>query len=271
MEGILTIIIAIIGFIFLVDFPEDAHKSWFFLKSDELQLMIDRVDRDRGDAHITPFNFKTYMAQAKDWKIWLFATNFGLSGLVTYSASYFLPIILRESLGFSVVKAQCLTAPCYVFSFLLGFVESWISDKFNVRAHILIFNGCLEIIGIGILGYADQPYVRYFGAFLIVGGANSNVPAALTYQANNVVGQWKRAFTSATIVAMGGIGGIIGGTTFRTQDSPDYRPGLYTCFLAAALTIISVMITTLYMFMQNRKQAQGKIVIEGIEGFRYTL
>ena len=110
-EGIITIIIAIIGYIFLVDFPEDAHKSKFFLNDDELRIMIDRVDQDRGDAHVTPFDIWSYLAQGKDWKVWCFAANFGLSGLVTYSISYFLPIILRDTLGFSVTLSQCLTAP----------------------------------------------------------------------------------------------------------------------------------------------------------------
>lgn len=94
-EGIITVIIAILGYFFLVDFPEDAHKSLFFLKDDEIQIMIDRVEVDRQDAHVTPFHFWTYMAQAKDWKIWFFAVNFGLSGLVTYSISYFLPVSLQ--------------------------------------------------------------------------------------------------------------------------------------------------------------------------------
>jgi DMSO reductase anchor subunit len=93
----------------------------------------------------------------------------------------------------------------------------------------------------------------------------------MTYQANNVVGQWKRAFTSANMVAMGGVGGIIGGTVFRSQDAPQYVPGLITCFLAAGVTIISVAATTVYMLSQNRKQAKGLLVIEGVEGFRYTL
>lgn len=70
---------------------------------------------------------------------------------------------------------------------------------------------------------------------------------------------------------MGGVGGIIGGTVFRSQDSPEYTPGLITCFLAAGITILSVGITSIYMIIQNRKQAQGKIIIEGVEGFRYTL
>ena len=51
----------------------------------------------------------------------------------------------------------------------------------------MIFNCLVEIAGVAILGFARLPYVRYFGAFLITGGANSNVPLSMTYQANNVV------------------------------------------------------------------------------------
>lgn len=185
--------------------------------------------------------------------------------------SYFLPLILRQTLGFSVAASQCLTAPCYVFSFLLGFAESWISDRFVIRGHILAFNCVLQIIGVAVLGFATQPYVRYFGAFLITGGSNGNVPASMTYQANNIVGQWRRAFTSATIVAAGGIGGIIGSCAFRRQDSPEYIPGLITCFLAAGATLLSVATTTCYFIIKNRQQAKGLVIIEGIEGFRYTL
>jgi MFS family permease len=109
--GVLTVIIAIVKYFLLVDFPEDAAKSWKFLNPEELQIMIDRVDKDRGDAHVTPFKLGKYLKQAKDWKIWFFAANFGLSAVVTYSVAYFLPIILREDLGFYLVLSQCLSAP----------------------------------------------------------------------------------------------------------------------------------------------------------------
>ncbi|KAK3701553.1 hypothetical protein LTR37_015407 [Vermiconidia calcicola] len=270
-EGIITIIIAIIGYIFLVDFPEDAHKSKFFLTSEEIELMNERIERDRGDSHVTKFDIWKYLAEAKDWKCWLFATNFGCAGLVTYSIAYFLPIILRDTLEFSVVMSQCLTAPCYVFSFAVGFIQSIISDKYNTRGAFLVFNALLQITGVAVLGFATPPYARYFGAYLITAGANSNVPISISYQSNNIVGQWKRAFVSANMVAMGGVGGIIGTLVFRSQDAPEYIPGLITCFLAAGTVIASVATTTTYMMIQNRKQAKGQIVIEGIQGFRYTL
>lgn len=78
-------------------------------------------------------------------------------------------------------------------------------------------------MGVCLLGFAKNSNVRYFGAFFIVGPAFANIPFALTYQANNILGQWKRAFCSATIVGAGGIGGIIGSLVFREQDAPAYR------------------------------------------------
>lgn len=176
-----------------------------------------------------------------------------------------------KSVRARTVEPKADSIQCYCFSFLLGFTESWISDKYNKRAHILLFNCFLEIIGIAVLGFAQQPYVRYFGAFLVTGGVNANVPASMTYQANNIVGQWKRAFASATMVAAGGIGGIIGVTVFRSQDAPEYVPGLVTCFLAVGVVIMSVTTTTIYFIVQNRKQAKEGKILEGVQGFRYTL
>jgi len=42
---------------------------------------------------------------------------------------------------------------------------------------------------------------------------------------NNIVGQTKRAFTSALVIGAGGVGGIVASTVFRAADAPTYRPG----------------------------------------------
>jgi hypothetical protein len=65
------------------------------------------------------------------------------------------------------------------------------------------------------MGFHKNANVRYFGVFLTTAGANSNIPATMSYQANNIRGQWKRAFCSATLVGAGGIGGVAGGLVFR--------------------------------------------------------
>jgi hypothetical protein len=118
-EGIATCIAALIAYWFIVDFPEDAKNSWKFLSEEETQIMIDRVDHDRGDAHLTKFSLKEYLKVSGDWKVWFFAANFGLSAVVTYAVAYFLPIVLKDGLGYSTVASLCLPAPVSTLLFNL--------------------------------------------------------------------------------------------------------------------------------------------------------
>jgi len=111
IEGILTVLLGVFGWFLLIDFPEQATKAWRFLNDEEVKLVVDRINADRHDVEATPFNFKEYISYAGDWKIWVFGANIGLTSIVNYSASYFLPIILREGLGYSVAAAQCLNTP----------------------------------------------------------------------------------------------------------------------------------------------------------------
>ena len=76
--------------------------------------------------------------------------------------------------------------------------------------------------------FAKGNATRYVGVFFAVAGSNANIPATMAYQANDVRGQWTRAFSSATLVGFGGIGGIVSSVAFRSQDAPEYRPGMWT-------------------------------------------
>lgn len=93
---------------------------------------------------------------------------------------------------------------------IIAYIVSWVGDKYRVRAHLLFGGTLLMVIGLSITAYAKIHGVRYFGVFLLVTGSVSNVPALLAYQANNICGQWKRAFTAAAMISFGGIGGIAG-------------------------------------------------------------
>ena len=138
----------------------------------------------------------------------------------------------------------------------------WAGDKYRIRGPIIIFNMVVCLIGLPIMGFAKSPAVQYFGVFLTTAGANSNIPAAMSYQANNIRGQWKRAFCSATLVGFGGIGGIAGGLVFRTQDAPNYRPGIYACIACCLLSIVIVGLLTLKFMRSNAKAERGEVELE---------
>lgn len=93
----------------------------------------------------------------------------------------------------------------------------------------------------------------------------------MAYQANNIRGQWKRAFCSATMIGTGGVGGIAGSLVFRTRDSPSYRPGFYAAIASNALVLITVGMTSAYLKIQNRKADRAGKILEGSPGFRYTI
>lgn len=76
MEGLLTVVIGIMGYIFMVNFPEESHNSWGFLTEKERDFVIRRLNRDRADAETPSFSFRRFFRPVLDWKIWFYAICF---------------------------------------------------------------------------------------------------------------------------------------------------------------------------------------------------
>jgi len=190
IEGLITCVFGIGGYFLIVDFPEKAggKKSWRFLTEKEARFMVSRIERDRADAIPTRFSVGMYLKNALDTKVWGFAFLFGLTTTNTYAIAYFLPVILRNGMGFSIAKAQCLVAPPYAAAAIVMYGFATLGDKYHIRGPIVIFNAVLGLIGLPLLGYMKNDGVRYFGVFLATIAGNANVPAILTYQANNIRG-----------------------------------------------------------------------------------
>ncbi|KAF2753132.1 major facilitator superfamily transporter [Pseudovirgaria hyperparasitica] len=276
IEGTVTCIIAIGGYWALVGFPDDVnYKSFHFLAPQEIAFIVRKVNRDRGDTKLEPFNLRKFLGAGSDWKIWCYALIFFNTTTVTYALAYFLPIILHVNMKFSIGASQCLVAPPYVFGAFVMYGTGYVGDRFKIRGPLILFNMLLCLIGLPIMGFHSSPAVRYFGVFLVTAGANANVPSVMSYQANNIRGQWKRAFCSATLVGFGGVGGIAGSLVFRDQDSPTYHPGAYACIACCLLTVVLVCILSVAFYVENGKQARGEKRLESqdddVHGdFRYT-
>lgn len=91
MEGLLTVAIAVMGYLVLVDFPDRST----FLSPEQKAMVVERIHRDRGDSVADPMTTKKFLSYLAEPKIWLFAVWFCVTTLGTYSMSYFLPRILK--------------------------------------------------------------------------------------------------------------------------------------------------------------------------------
>lgn len=273
MEGVITCTLGLIGYCLIVRFPDQemARPSFKFLKPEECRFVISNLNKDRGDVDPEPFAIVKFLRPALDLEIWGFALIFFCTTTVTYSFSFFLPIVLKDNMGFSTAAAQCLVAPPYVLAAIMIYGTSWVGDRYKTRGLILVFNTIVGLVGLPLMGFHGNANVRFFGAFLGVAGANSSIPAAMAYQANNIRGQWKRAFCSATLVGFGGIGGIAGSLIFRSQDAPQYTWGFVGTIVANCVVLVTVAVLSFVFRRRNKKADSGELIIEGLQGFRYTL
>lgn len=92
-----------------------------------------------------------------------------LSCLTTmaYALSFFLPIILRENMGFSIAEAQCLSAPQYVAAAIVMWCAAWVGDRYHVRGPVILFSCTLTFIGLPLMvcSHIDNASIRDCCAF----------------------------------------------------------------------------------------------------------
>lgn len=110
---------------------------------------------------------------------------------------------------------------------------------------------------------SKQVTVRYIGTYLTTGAYVSNWAALNAYQANNIVGQWKRATIAAAVTACNGLGGIAGSFIVRQQEAPWYPTAVWVSIGSHILMIAIVGGFTLYFRYMNNAETKRHRIIEG--------
>lgn len=72
----MTIVIAIISYFTILDFPDRAHLKSKLLTKAQCEQVMQRIDEDRADAAREPWNFKKYFAAGADPLIYSYALIF---------------------------------------------------------------------------------------------------------------------------------------------------------------------------------------------------
>jgi sugar phosphate permease len=270
VQGAFAMVFGILTYFWMVDFPEHADRSLYFLTKEEQALAVSRIQADRGDVQAEDFSWVNVLSHATDIKVYGFACLFFLLNLVSTSLSYFLPIILQSGMGFSEDKSILLLAPPYYYAVIPALLSSVVGDSYSLRGPVIMFNSLCLIVGFCMLGFADQIIVRYIGTYLATGAYVSNWAALSAYQSSNVAGQWKRAFTAATVTAFNGAGGIAGSFIVRQPEAPCYFTAIWVSIGSHLMMIGLVAAFTLGFWRANKRQRAGKSIIERTEGFRYT-
>lgn len=162
VEGAITSSICLIGWFIIIDFPTQADT---FLKPEEKEFIIARINNDSGDAKEDPITMERVVHHLKDWKLYVWAFNLMASTLPGYAYSYFKTVIL-VGMGFSNTQSQLLSAPPYIIAAIFTYLGGWLTDKYQIRGPVIAVHQLLTAVGMLITAYGGASGARYFGIFL---------------------------------------------------------------------------------------------------------
>jgi hypothetical protein len=103
--GVITVGLAVAAAFLIVDFPEKSH----FLTTEQKAWVIERVQRDRGDAIPDKLTFTTFKRDISDFKIWAFAYLFmtATTGAYACKSTIYLPLSQPQSVRYQAEVKRC--------------------------------------------------------------------------------------------------------------------------------------------------------------------
>ncbi|KAF4554809.1 MFS-type transporter-like protein 48 [Elsinoe fawcettii] len=250
VEGVPTILMAPVVWFFLPDSPHKAR----FLTAEEKDLASAREVRQVGTtSRIGGINWSDALHSFLDIKSWLQAIMYFSCNTAYGSLPVFLPTFLQESLGFSSINAQGLTAPPYFFSFIITILTPWIADRVQQRGLMIIFLSLVGGTGYILLATVENTWVRYFAVFLAAGGVFPAISNVLPWVTNNQGSETGRGIAVVVLNLVGQCGPVLGTKMYPTTEGPRYVKGHAVC--AGFLFFNAVVAGTLrtYLQWQNKK------------------
>ena len=212
LEGLLTVIVAVVAFFTIYDFPETAS----FLSPAERAWVIHRLKYQGSEtsgqmvAESEGFKWKYVKDAFLDWQIYLGLWMYWGIVCPLYGISLFLPSIIKQ-LGYTSSTAQLLTVPIYITAAVLAIVVAWASDRSGQRSPYIF--GCNCVTGLGFImviaasAKGGVPGVVYAGIFIAVLGIYPAFPGNVTWISNNLAGNYKRSAGMAIHIGMGNLAG----------------------------------------------------------------
>ncbi|KAJ5937114.1 Major facilitator superfamily domain general substrate transporter [Penicillium verhagenii] len=266
IPGAITIFLAIPIFLFLTDFPESS--SW--LSPSDLERVQERLREDRGEQIDDKISFQKALRDLRDWRIWVLASLLFFPTAGSYTMAFFTPSIL-SGLGYDIAFCQILVTPPYLLAAIFAIVTGIISDRVRMRSPFIIGFSIVTLAGVIMISWGNNTGCKMAGIFLAVVGNNCAIPTVLAFLSNNIVGSSKRQIAVPLQTSFGALGGIFGSLVFREQDYPAYRPGIYASIACIVVCMAITLGITVHFYRENEAADKNGKILEGLEGYRYTL
>ncbi|KAI8942329.1 hypothetical protein NX059_000408 [Plenodomus lindquistii] len=258
IEGIVTILIALIAFVTLTDRPETAR----WLSEAEKELAINRVKSERiGQTMLLDKIDATKLKRGITNPVTLCsAMVFMLNNITVLGISFFLPTIVQTIYPTSTtIHQQLLTVPPYIVGAFFTILLPTLAWRFDTRQWLIASTGPTVVAGYAIFLATRNAEIRYGAIFLTASTAFTLGAMANAQVSANVLSDSARSIAIGTNVMFGNIGGLIATWTYLPSDAPGYEIG-NGINIACALAWTGIAIATgLWMRYDNKRRDAGEI------------
>ncbi|KAI1175190.1 MFS general substrate transporter [Nemania sp. FL0916] len=260
VEGIPSVLLAFVALRYMPDSADTAH----FLNEEERQVAKARAVQQTGSegvARIGHIDLKDSFRALKDVKTWIpplmyFSCNVSFSSLPV-----FLPIIL-QSMGFTAINAQGLSAPPYFVAFIVCVTTTWIADRTRQRGAMIVGLSLVGGVGYVLLTTCKSVGVRYFAVFLAAAGVFSCIANILPWTLNNQGSDSKRGAGIALLNIVGQAGPLLGTRIFPTSEMPYFVKGMSICAAFMFFNALLALALRMWLAWENdtfaRRDAESR-------------
>ncbi|KAH8685122.1 major facilitator superfamily domain-containing protein [Ilyonectria robusta] len=258
LEGIITIALALVGFLTLTDRPASAR----WLSEEEKDLAIARVKSERvGTTVVLDKIDKTKLLRGILSPMTLStAFIFLLNNVTVQGLAFFAPTIVKTIYqDKTTIQQQLYTVPPYVVGAFFTVLLPLISWRIDRRQIFFIMCAPMCMVGYCMFLGSENNSVRYGATFLIASSCFALGPLTNAQVSANVVSDTARSAAIGMNVMMGNIGGLIAGWSFLPWDAPNYHIGNGLNLATSGTVLIVSTLTLLWMKRDNKKKDDGDV------------
>lgn len=251
-EGLITVLLGFLSIHLLCSTAETAT----FLTERQRYIAMERINREHRESSREETKWVHIRRAVCNWNNNMCGLGMCLSNISVQSYSLFLPTILR-GLGYSAIKVQLYSVAPYAVACCYSVVGAYVSDRFRRRGVFILVSSILSIIGYAILVTTDSNALKYMAVYFAAFGGFSNGPTFLAWGMNNASGPTVRAVSSAYIVLLSNIGGIVATWIYLPKNGPEYFEGHYVNLACLCIIFVLSNVMMTYCRWENSKRANG--------------
>ena len=165
-------------------------------------------------------------------------------------------------MNYSELMSQALSAPPYIFAFIVVISTAILSDRHHNRSYYICFQALLGASGymiIAIAGYLRAHSLwRYAGVYFAAAGFFGAVTLIITWTINNQPSASRRGTGVVMLNVLGQMGPLIGTRLYPDSDKPFYVRGMSICAGFMFLVFILAIALRAVLVRQNRKTEEAQ-------------